>query len=397
MTPNELDREEAAAREVIAALGRLSHDVQAPPDFLAHLLAKVDQRPLPRRLPSTWAIDPRGFEAQEVLRDLAADPELRAAYRDLQRALAHPQLRVAVLMTLRAFAQAAETGITIPPSGLGSVPAGAGAVDTHRSPSRPDVIEPVQRIQELPADREEPMRNIPMVSQSPKMQEVYRHIERVLHTTATVLITGESGTGKGLIARIIHDHGSRGQGPFMAVSCAAIPETLLESELFGHLERAAGGTLFVDGIAEMSPTVQAKLLRVLQEGWFDRVGGTGTLPTNARIIAAATPEFERLIAEGKFRRDLFYRLNVYPISLPPLRERQEDIIPLALHFLGRYRQVLQKEVVGLSEDVRVRLLGHAWPGNVHELMSAIEQAVRRCQGTVVTVEDLPPTLRVPGS
>jgi transcriptional regulator with PAS, ATPase and Fis domain len=136
-------------------------------------------------------------------------------------------------------------------------------------------------------------------------------------------------------------------------------------------------------------------LRVLQEGWFERVGGTETLSIDTRIIAAATPELERLIAEGKFRRDLFYRLNVYTILLPPLRERPEDIIPLARHFLSRSRQVLQKEVVGLSEDVSARLLGYSWPGNIHELINVMEQAVGRCQSTVVTVEDLPLTLRAP--
>lgn len=337
----------------------------------------------------------RGLEAREPLRDMAADPELRAAYRDLHAALAHPQLRAAVLMALRAFAQAAETGTTIPPSELGSTPAAVGAIDAHSAPPPLDAIEPMPKIQALPAVREEPMGNIPMISQSPKMQEVYRRIERVLQTTATVLITGERGTGKKLIARIIHDHGSRRQGPFMVVGCAAIPETRLEAELFGHLEMAAGGTLFVDGIAEMSPTLQAKLLRVLQEGWFERVGGTETLSIDTRIIAAATPELERLIAEGKFRRDLFYRLNVYTILLPPLRERPEDIIPLARHFLSRSRQVLQKEVVGLSEDVSARLLGYSWPGNIHELINVMEQAVGRCQSTVVTVEDLPLTLRAP--
>jgi DNA-binding NtrC family response regulator len=298
-------------------------------------------------------------------------------------------------MTLRAFAQAAETGITIPPSGLGSVPAGAGAVDTHRSPSRPDMIEPVQRIQELPADREEPIRNIPMVSQSPKMQEVYRRIERVLHTTATVLITGEHGTEKGLIARIIHGHGSRGQGPFMAMSCPAILETLLESELFGHLERAAGGTLFVDGITEMSPTVQAKLLRVLQDGWFDR--GHGNPPDRCQNHRGGHPRPQTAHRRGEIPARLVLPSQRLPYLPAPLTGEAGSIIPLALHFLGRYRLVLQKEIVGLSEDVRARLLGYAWPGNVHELVSVIEQAVHRCQGTVVTVEDLPPTLRAPGS
>src|SRR5262245_42165406 len=233
---------------------------------------------------------------------LAADPETRAAYRDLQTALAHPQLRPAVLLALRAFAQAAKTAITTPSSESWSTSAAGRTIDTHSSPSPSDAIAPVPRIQELPAVREEHMRGIPMVSQSPKMQEVFRRIERILHTTATVLIMGERGTGKGLVARILHDHGSRRQGPFMAVSCAGIPETRLEVEIFRHIERAAGGTLFVDGITEISPTLQAKLLRVLQEGRFEQIESAESLPTNARIIAAATPELERLIGQGKFRR-----------------------------------------------------------------------------------------------
>ena len=243
--------------------------------------------------------------------------------------------------------------------------------------------------QESPAVREEPMVNIAMISQSPKMQEVYRHIEQVLHTTVTVLIRGEDGTGKGLVARIIHEHGSRRQGPFMAVSCAGIPETRLEAELFVHMERAAGGTLFVDGIAEMSPALQAKLLRVLQEKRFERGGGTEALPTDARIIAAATPELERLIAEGKFRHDLYYRLNVSPITLPPLRERQEDLGPLTMHFLKRFSQEFRKEVLSISEEAMGLLERYSWPGNVRELENVIERAVNVCQGTIITAQELP--------
>jgi transcriptional regulator with PAS, ATPase and Fis domain len=146
----------------------------------------------------------------------------------------------------------------------------------------------------------------------------------------------------------------------------------------------------------MSPALQAKLLWVLQEGRFERVGGTQTRPTDTRIIAAVTVGLEQLITEGKFRRDLFYRLNVYPISLPPLRDRREDIIPLAMHFLSHYRHTLTKDVVGISEEVRVRLLGYAWPRNVRELTQVMEQAVGRCQGPVVSVEELPPALGAPG-
>jgi Nif-specific regulatory protein len=247
-----------------------------------------------------------------------------------------------------------------------------------------------------------------IIGESPKMQEVYRLVERVLNTTATVLLTGESGTGKDLIARIIHFQGPRAKGPFIAVNCAAIPETLLEAELFGYekgaftgamqrkpgrFELAAGGTLLLDEIAEMSPLLQAKLLRVLQEKRFERVGGTETLTTDARIIANTNQDLDRLLAEGKFRRDLFYRLNVFPIALPPLRERTEDIIPLALYFLNKYSQELKKDVGGLSREARDLLVRYAWPGNVRELENVIERAVILCQGPMVTAQDLPLALR----
>jgi Nif-specific regulatory protein len=242
------------------------------------------------------------------------------------------------------------------------------------------------------------------VGESPKMQEVYRLVERVLNTIATVLLTGESGTGKDLVARILHYQGPRAKGPFIAINCAAIPETLLEAELFGYergaftgatqrkpgrFELAAGGTLFLDEIAEMSPVLQAKLLRVLQEKQFERVGGTETLTTDARIIAATNQDLERLITEGRFRPDLFYRLNVYPIRMPPLREHQEDLVPLAMYFLKRYSQELRKEVVGISKEAIGLLERYAWPGNVRELENVIQRAVILCQGTVVTAQELP--------
>jgi len=254
------------------------------------------------------------------------------------------------------------------------------------------------------------MRFDTIVGESPKMQEVYRLIERVLNTTATVLLTGESGTGKELVARIIHYQGPNAQGPFIAVNCAAIPEALLESELFGYekgaftgaaqrkpgrFELAAGGTLLLDEIAEMSPVLQAKVLRVLQEKRFERVGGTESIATDARIIASTNQNLERLLAEGKFRPDLFYRLNVFPIPLPPLRERPEDIISLALHFLNKYCQQLRKEVTGLSREARDLLMRYAWPGNVRELENVIERAVILCQGSMVTAEELPLALREP--
>jgi Nif-specific regulatory protein len=247
-----------------------------------------------------------------------------------------------------------------------------------------------------------------LIGESSSMQEAYRLIDRVLHTTTTVLITGESGTGKDLVARILHSQGPRAKGPFIAVNCAAIPESLLEAELFGHergaftgalqrrpgrFELASTGTLFLDEIAEMSPTLQAKLLRVLQEQRFERVGGTETITTNARILAATNQDLERRMAEGRFRPDLFFRLNVYPIPLPPLRERVEDIIPLVLHYLAHYSNVLRKEVTGLTREAREVLVRYAWPGNVRELANVMERAVILCQGNLLTVQELPLALR----
>jgi DNA-binding NtrC family response regulator len=245
---------------------------------------------------------------------------------------------------------------------------------------------------------------VPFDTLSPKMQEAYRLVEQVLPTTATVLLTGERGTGKDRIARLIHESGPRAQGPFITVNCAARPETWLEAELFGdereafpdatqrqpgRLELAAGGTLFLEEIDALSPALQGKLLRVLQDRQFERVGGTETLATDARIVAATNQDLERPIAEGRFCSDLFYRLNVYPIALPPLRERKEDLGPLSMFFLKRFSQKLRKAVVGISKEAMGLLERYAWPGNVRELENVIERAVILCQGTVVTAQELP--------
>jgi DNA-binding NtrC family response regulator len=330
--------------------------------------------------------------------------EMRAAYHDLQTALAHPQLRPAVLLALRAFAQAAQAGVTTPPP--------AGAVEPGPRLTEPPLLGDSEEAAGVPPEAEAAQRHrylawLESRQKSPEMQEVARLVERALHTTATVLLTGERGTGKSHMARLLHDQGPRAKGPFVAVNCAAIPEMLLEAELFGYergaftgatqrkpgcLELATGGTLFLNEIGDMSPVLQAKLLRVLQEKQFERLGGTETITTDARIVAATHHDLQRLIIEGRFRSDLLYRLNVHPIALPPLRERQEDLGPLTMFFLTRFSQKLHKEVRGISQEARGLLERYPWPGNVRELAEVIEQAVARCQGPTVTAQDLPQSL-----
>ncbi len=221
-------------------------------------------------------------------------------------------------------------------------------------------------------------------------------------STATVLIEGESGTGKELVARYIHQRSGR-KGPFVAVNCAAIPEGLLESELFGYergaftgaasskegkFELAHKGTLFLDEIGEMSPALQAKLLRVLQEKEVDRLGGKAPKKVDVRVIAATNRDLRKLVDEGEFREDLYYRLAVIPIKLPPLRERKEEIIPLAEHFLKKYSQEYKREISGFTEDALRELEEYHWPGNVRELENVVERAVILCEGDVITKEDL---------
>ena len=243
-----------------------------------------------------------------------------------------------------------------------------------------------------------------MIGESQRMREVYQFIARVAPTASTVLITGESGTGKELIARAIHLNSPRKNKSFVAVNCAALTETLLESELFGHekgaftgaiaqkkgkLEIADGGTLFLDEVGEMPLQLQAKLLRVLQEREFERVGGTRTLKVDIRLIAATNKDLEEAIRQGTFRQDLYYRLNVVSLSMPPLRERREDIPLLANYFVQRYSDKCNRRVRGISTEARARLTNYDWPGNVRELENAIERAVVLGTTDMILPEDLP--------
>jgi two-component system NtrC family response regulator len=239
---------------------------------------------------------------------------------------------------------------------------------------------------------------------SPKMEEVIGLVARVAPSQATVLIRGESGTGKELIANAIHYSGPRSQMPLVKVNCSAIPETLLESELFGHekgaftgaaqrrigrFEEASGGTIFLDEIGDLSPGIQVKLLRILQEKEFQRLGSNQTLKTDVRVIAATNQNLEETIKKGLFREDLYYRLNVITIPLPPLRERKEDIPLLMDYFLKKYSKMNQKSISDISKEARSLLLRHSYPGNVRELENLIERAVVLCRGEVITTQDLP--------
>jgi Nif-specific regulatory protein len=243
-----------------------------------------------------------------------------------------------------------------------------------------------------------------MIGESQRMRDVYQFIARVAPTPSTVLICGESGTGKELAARAIHLNSPRKSKPFIAVNCAALTETLLESELFGHekgaftgavalkkgkLEVADSGTLFLDEVGEMPQILQAKLLRVLQEREFERVGGTRTLKVDIRLIAATNKDLEEAIRQGSFRQDLYYRLNVVALSMPPLRERREDISLLASYFVQKYSDKCNRKVSGISSEARARLSSYDWPGNVRELENAIERAVVLGATEVILPEDLP--------
>jgi Nif-specific regulatory protein len=249
-----------------------------------------------------------------------------------------------------------------------------------------------------------------LVGTSGPMRDVCRQVVQVSGTATTVLLRGESGTGKELVAHAIHYHSPRAGGPFIKVNCAALPETLLESELFGHergaftgalnrkkgrFELASGGTLFLDEIGELSPATQVKLLRVLQEREFERVGGTESVRVDVRLIAATNRDLEQAMVDRAFREDLYYRLNVFPIFLPPLRDRKADILLLADHFVDQYARAHRKPVQRITTPAIDMLMRYHWPGNVRELENVIERAIVVCDGSAIHGRHLPPTLQTP--
>jgi two-component system NtrC family response regulator/two-component system response regulator HydG len=247
-----------------------------------------------------------------------------------------------------------------------------------------------------------------MVGDAPELQAVFEMVKKAAPTRATVLILGESGTGKELIAQALHEESPRRDKPFIKVSCAALTETLLESELFGHergsftgavgrkegrFELADGGTLFLDEIGEIPPSTQVKLLRVLQQREFERVGGTETLKVDVRMIAATNRDLAQEVKEGRFREELYYRLNVVTVIMPPLRRRKGDIPALVSHFVEKYARTYNKPVRQLGPGTLNALLAHDWPGNVRELENAVERAIVLCADGELTLDDLPPSLR----
>jgi two-component system response regulator PilR (NtrC family) len=243
-----------------------------------------------------------------------------------------------------------------------------------------------------------------ILGQSPKMRAIFELIQTIAPQSSRVLITGESGTGKELVARAIHENSQRAQTPFITINCGAFPETLLESELFGYMkgaftganenrqglfQAAHGGTLFMDEIGNMSLTMQVKLYRVLQEGKVRPLGSNEEIDVDVRVIAATNKDFEKEIAEGRFREDLYYRLSVIPIQLPPLRDRREDIPLLARHFLERFRKSMEKPIEGISPETLRRLEAYDWPGNVRELENTMERAIALESGPEISLGSLP--------
>lgn len=289
-----------------------------------------------------------------------------------------------------------------------------GAYDYVAKPFRPEelmivvnqALERGRLVQENRALQDELLRTFKfegIVGNSPKMRQVLQLAAAVAPTDATVLIYGETGTGKELLARSIHLQSPRSKGPFVVVNCGAIPETLLETELFGHekgaftsavtsrvgkFERAQDGTIFLDEIGDMSPSMQVKLLRVLQERTIERVGGNKPIDVNARVIAATHKDLRKAISDGQFREDLYYRLSVVPMELPALRERREDIQPLAMHFVNKYAVAFNKRIKGFSPLAMKKLRTHGWPGNVRELEYTIQRVVILAQEEVIGAEEI---------
>jgi two-component system, NtrC family, response regulator AtoC len=279
------------------------------------------------------------------------------------------------------------------------------AIAVRRAVERRSLRDEVRRLREVVAG---PREGDPLIGESPAMSSLRAWVERVADTDASVLITGESGTGKELLARALHERSRRAKGPFVAINCAAVPETLLESELFGHARgaftdakaarsglfaQAERGTLFLDEIGEMPVSMQAKLLRALQDRTVRPVGGDKEVPFDARIVSATSRDLESAVVEGRFREDLLYRIDVIHVEVPPLRSRGRDVLLLAQRFVDRAAQKASKGVRGISAEAAQRLMDYSWPGNVRELENCIERATVLTSFELISVDDLPQRVR----
>src|SRR5215813_4940819 len=387
------DDEQNLRRVLVAMLRRDGHDVvQAASGVEAiEQLADVDVVITDLRMP--------GADGMEVLRTATRN---------------HPHVPVIMITAYGSVGQAVEA-------------IKAGAFDYIEKPFEQDSIRAIveKAIGQAAANRMAPRQTLDPVSdpdakgrfglvgQSPEIQNIFAVIEKVADTPSTVLITGESGTGKELIAKALHENSARREGHFIKINCAAIPKTLMESELFGYekgaftgavgskpgrFELADKGTLFLDEIGEIPVEMQVKLLRVLQESEFERVGGIKTIKVDVRLIAATNRDLQEEIAAGNFREDLYYRLNVVPIHIPPLRERREDIAMLVEHFVGKFNERLKKNIEGVDAEALDRLVGHNWPGNIRELENVLERTILFCEGPRIRASDLPPDVGMtPGS
>jgi DNA-binding NtrC family response regulator len=300
----------------------------------------------------------------------------------------------------------------------------AGAFDYIEKPFEQDQIRAIvdKAVKQSIANRTAPRSNLyppegegaakgkfGLVGDSPEMHAIFDVISKVADTPSTVLITGESGTGKELVAKALHEQSSRTGGPFIKINCAAIPKTLMESELFGYekgaftgatsskpgrFELADGGTLFLDEIGEIPVEMQVKLLRAIQESEFERVGGIKTIKVDVRLITATNRDLEHEIQRGNFRDDLYYRLNVVPLLIPPLRKRTGDVRLLVRHIMKKFNERLKKSVIGISDDALAALEGHGWPGNIRELENVLERTILFCKGDRIEIADLPEEIRL---
>ncbi len=281
------------------------------------------------------------------------------------------------------------------------------AMTLHRAIERTQLS---RKVAELTRELDSARTHRALVGDSPPMRALLQSVRRIVDSDVAVCILGESGTGKELVARAIHAEGRRQKGPFVAINCASIPEHLQESELFGHekgaftgatqshrgrFEQAEGGTLFLDELGDMSLATQVKLLRAIQEKSVRRVGGVTDIPTNVRLVCATHRDLESAVEKGAFRQDLYFRLMVYPIEVPPLRERLEDVPALVAHFMKVFRPDVGRDITRISSDALDALLAHRWPGNVRELQNVVHRAMLTCDSDQLELKDLPATLRAP--